>query len=408
MRPESTLFAETASSMRARPHTVSGTRGARARSKAQFSLDGPTTQGANSDMHRRRLKMSPPFKSKEQTTGELLTRVGDKLQKKSKAYFKAHKMLSLHGGRDTCKKGLSLESFRSAFTPECLNLTMTPKEMKQIIQICDPEETGRISTSGFLTKMLSASDQSGSTVGREKTVAALEMRLRIEEHATTKRLRDFAQYRADINEAAARNDPSQRPAYKPRPQSARNTGSLIDLCGASFVDSPAAASGPWTRTDAFARDRDERARTALGRMRRINRSRRGARNERFAVQSVLAEQGMVRQVLREPALLLSSASSSSSSSSPPFLCSPPALASLSLALSLSLSLSRLLSLQTRISQELRQQAMMKQSVAFLNGIADIDALYQKREARDGKGAARGPWATRNRVGAGMGSWTQHT
>jgi len=54
------------------------------------------------------------------------------------------------------------------------------------------------------------------------------------------------------------------------------------------------------------------------------------------------------------------------------------------------------------------QAMMKQSVAFLNGIADIDALYQKREARDGKGAARGPWATRNRVGAGMGSWTQHT
>ena len=52
--------------------------------------------------------------------------------------------------------------------------------------------------------------------------------------------------------------------------------------------------------------------------------------------------------------------------------------------------------------------MMKQSVEFLNGIADIDALYQKREARDGKGAARGPWATRNRVGAGMGSWTQHT
>jgi hypothetical protein len=60
--------------------------------------------------------------------------------------------------------------------------------------------------------------------------------------------------------------------------------------------------------------------------------------------------------------------------------------------------------QTRLSGELRQQSMMKQNVQYLKGLAQLDARARKREARDGKGAARGEWAVRNRMGNRMGSW----
>ena len=279
-----------------RPHTVSGTRGAldATRGAREFSLDGPTTQGTRSDAHRERLKASPPYKSKEQVVQEIYMRVGDKLQEKSQAFHKAYKTLTLHGGRESAGKGLSYQSFRSAFTPEVLNIKLSSDEMDQLVHFCDPASTGRINTSSFVSSMLAASDQSGPTVGRDKTVAALEMRLRLEAANTEGRLADSARFRKTIEAAAARNAPSTK-AYRPRPASARNAGSLVDLCGASFVDSPAALPGPWQRADAFARDGSaERARTAIGRARGLNRARRGAHNERWAVKSVESEQGLVR------------------------------------------------------------------------------------------------------------------